>query len=67
MLRGEHDSPDIACIDQLICALEEQIPNPVRDLDGPFLMPIEAVHTIPGRGTQAIRKWLPTAILFRYH
>jgi elongation factor Tu len=31
--------------------MDRHIPVPDRDLDGPFLMPIEAVHTIPGRGT----------------
>lgn len=27
------------------------IPTPVRDLDKPFLLPVESVHSIPGRGT----------------
>ena len=31
--------------------VDEYIPTPVRDLDKPFLMPIETTHSIPGRGT----------------
>ncbi|MEZ4320105.1 MAG: elongation factor Tu [Myxococcota bacterium] len=40
-----------ACIAELVDALDRTIPDPVRDLDAPFLMPIEGVVTIPGRGT----------------
>ncbi|MDR2253891.1 MAG: elongation factor Tu [Bifidobacteriaceae bacterium] len=36
---------------ELIAAVDDYIPDPVRDLDKPFLMPIEDVHTITGRGT----------------
>jgi len=35
----------------LMSAVDEQIPDPVRDLDKPFLMPVEDVFTITGRGT----------------
>ena len=35
----------------LMNAVDEQIPDPVRDLDKPFLMPVEDVFTITGRGT----------------
>ena len=35
----------------LVDALDVAIPDPVRDLDAPFFMPIEGVHTISGRGT----------------
>ncbi|XP_040583054.1 elongation factor Tu [Lepeophtheirus salmonis] len=35
----------------LMSAVDSYIPNPERDLDLPFLLPIEHVHTIPGRGT----------------
>ena len=38
---------------ELIKAMDEYIPEPVRDLDKPFLMPIEDVHSIKGRGTVA--------------
>jgi elongation factor Tu len=36
---------------ELIDAVDDYIPDPVRDMDKPFLMPIEDVHTIMGRGT----------------
>ena len=49
--RGEHDAPEMACIIGLVEALDTTIPDPVRDYDSPFMMPIEGVHTIPGRGT----------------
>ena len=38
-------------IDDLVKALDEYIPEPVRDVDKPFLMPIEDVFSIKGRGT----------------
>jgi elongation factor Tu len=41
------------CIDELLEALDRHIPDPVRVVDRPFLMPIEGVHTIEGRGTVA--------------
>ena len=49
--RGDFDGPDVACIDELVKALDECIPDPVRDFASPFLMPIEGVNTIAGRGT----------------
>jgi len=36
---------------ELIAALDEKIPEPVRDVDKPFLMPIEDIFSIEGRGT----------------
>lgn len=42
---------DTECISKLIEAMDKNIPIPKRDLEGNFLMPIEGVHTIPGRGT----------------
>jgi elongation factor Tu len=44
---------DAACkpIDDLMKAVDDYIPMPVRDLDRPFLMPIEDVFSIKGRGT----------------
>ena len=44
---------DIAngCIDQLMDALDAAIPEPVRQLDKPFLMPVENVYAVAGRGT----------------
>ena len=44
------------CINDLLNALDEHIPEPKRAIDKPFLMPIEGVHTIEGRGTVATGK-----------
>ncbi len=38
-------------IKDLVAALDSHIPEPVRNLNAPFMMPIEGVCTIPGRGT----------------
>jgi elongation factor Tu len=40
-----------ACIDELLKALDDHIPIPQREIDKPFLMPIEDVFSIKGRGT----------------
>jgi elongation factor Tu len=48
---GRLDDPWVHGIVALVAAMEQHIAVPPRDLEGPFLMPIEAVHTIPGRGT----------------
>lgn len=40
-------------IEELLQALDDYIPTPQRDLEKPFLMPVEAVFSIPGRGTVA--------------
>jgi elongation factor Tu len=42
---------DEACIDRLVEVMDAHLPVPRRDLESPFLMPIEGVCTIPGRGT----------------
>jgi len=39
------------CIEELLSAMDTYFPDPVRDEDKPFLMPIEDVFTIQGRGT----------------
>ncbi len=44
------------CIDDLLDALDRYIPEPRRAIDKPFLMPIEGIHTIEGRGTVATGK-----------
>ncbi len=49
--RGELAHPDAQSVVDLVAALDASIPDPVRDFESPFLMPIEGVHTIPGRGT----------------
>jgi elongation factor Tu len=50
---GEPASEETRCIDELLGALDEYVPEPRSDLDGPFLMPIEDVFSITGRGTVA--------------
>ena len=47
------DDPAFKPILELIDAVDEYIPTPVRDVDKPFLMPIEDVFSITGRGTVA--------------
>jgi elongation factor Tu len=47
----EGDADAAAGILELMAAVDEYIPQPERDLDKPFLMPIEDVFTITGRGT----------------
>ena len=42
---------DTDCIAALVDALDNYIPQPVRDVEKPFLMPIEGVYSIEGRGT----------------
>lgn len=51
----EGRNPEIGenSIRKLMAAVDEHIPTPVRDLDKPFLMPIEDVFSIAGRGTVA--------------
>src|SRR5690348_6386861 len=44
------------CVTELLDALDRFIPDPVRATDRPFLMPVEGVHTIEGRGTVATGK-----------
>ncbi|MDP2983591.1 MAG: elongation factor Tu [Candidatus Latescibacter sp.] len=46
-------NPDITCIYELLDALDSYIPVPERSLDKPFLMPVEDVFSITGRGTVA--------------
>ncbi len=45
------DDEACACIDELMRAVDEYIPTPQRDTDKPFLMPVEDVFSIKGRGT----------------
>jgi elongation factor Tu len=58
--RGALDQPTnplfSQCIGELLAALDRYIPEPKRAIDKPFLMPIESVHTIEGRGTVATGK-----------
>jgi len=50
---GQADSADGKCIEELMAALDSYIPEPERDTDKPFLLPVEDVFTITGRGTVA--------------
>ncbi len=45
------DTQSIECIEQLLHALDTTIPDPPREIDRPFMMPIESVFAIDGRGT----------------
>jgi len=45
------NAPEYACIWELLKVVDEYIPLPVREVDKPFLMPIEDVFSIKGRGT----------------
>jgi len=45
------DAPEYACIWELMHAVDEYIPTPERDVDMPFLMHVEDVFSIKGRGT----------------
>ena len=47
------NAPEYACIKALMDAVDEYIPTPDRKADQPFLMPVEDVFTISGRGTVA--------------
>jgi elongation factor Tu len=49
--RGAATGPETACIRALVDALDRHIPDPERDFAAPFLMTIEDVHTVQGRGT----------------
>jgi len=46
-------APESACIHELMKVLDDYIPLPERDVDKPFLMPVEDVFSISGRGTVA--------------
>ena len=48
---GEPGAEDTKCIDELMEAIDTAIPLPVREIDKPFLLPVEDVFSITGRGT----------------
>ncbi len=50
---NDKNAPEYACIKELMDAVDEYIPTPDRKADMPFLMPVEDVFTISGRGTVA--------------
>jgi len=45
------DAPEYESIKELLRVMDEYIPEPVRDIDKPFMMPVEDVFSIKGRGT----------------
>ena len=47
------NAPEYECINALMDAVDSYIPTPERPIDKPFLMPVEDVFTITGRGTVA--------------
>ena len=49
----EGDAANEDAIMELVAAMDEYVPEPIRDLDKPFIMPIEDVFSIKGRGTVA--------------
>ncbi|MCH7938499.1 MAG: elongation factor Tu [Candidatus Marinimicrobia bacterium] len=50
-LNSDGTGPDVECITQLLDAVDNFIPIPKRAIDKPFLMPVEDVFSITGRGT----------------
>jgi len=51
MAAATPDHEDAKCIQELMDALDSFVPEPVREIDQPFLMPVEDVFSIEGRGT----------------
>ena len=52
-MEAEGEGSDVECIQELMDAIDTFIPLPERDVDKPFLMPVEDVFSITGRGTVA--------------
>ena len=52
-LRSPGDDAANRCIDELLAALDAYVPDPQRQVDRPFLLSVEGVHHIEGRGTVA--------------
>jgi elongation factor Tu len=50
-LSSDGTGPDVECVTQLLDAVDDFIPLPKRAIDKPFLMPVEDVFSITGRGT----------------
>ncbi len=50
-MNSDGTGPDVECITELLDAVDEYIPMPKRAIDKPFLMPVEDVFSITGRGT----------------
>jgi elongation factor Tu len=52
-LEGDDSDTGMGSVDALLKAVDEYVPEPQRDIDKPFLMPVEDVFSITGRGTVA--------------
>jgi elongation factor Tu len=52
-MEGEDSEIGMKSVDRLLEAIDTYIPEPVRDIDRPFLMPVEDIFSITGRGTVA--------------
>ena len=52
-LEAGGEGPEAECVQELMDAIDGYIPEPERDIDKPFLMPVEDVFSITGRGTVA--------------
>lgn len=50
-LEGKNPEIGSESVIKLLAEIDKSIPDPVRDLDKPFLLPVESVYSIPGRGT----------------
>ncbi|KAL6264659.1 hypothetical protein P5V15_004759 [Pogonomyrmex californicus] len=50
-LEGKNPEIGAQSVLELLDAVDKHIPTPIRDLDKPFLLPVENVYSIPGRGT----------------
>ncbi|KAJ2614945.1 translation elongation factor Tu [Coemansia sp. RSA 1804] len=50
-LEGRNPELGVEAIQKLVAAVDEWIPTPIRDLEKPFLMPVEDIFSIAGRGT----------------
>src|SRR3990167_4514814 len=50
-LENPGDPEATKCIEELVASLDSYIPDPIREIDKPFLMPIEDIFSIEGRGT----------------
>ncbi len=48
---GDAEAPEVQCIFELMDAVDEYVPEPERDIDKDFLMPVEDIFSIEGRGT----------------
>jgi elongation factor Tu len=53
MESGEWEAEETKCVHEILAAIDDYIPTPDRDVEKPFLMPVEDVFTITGRGTVA--------------